>query len=75
MKKYKMDSAAWKRQQETKANQRESTHVIHPRSLARSVAKGINRKFERRENDMTNWKNVVAKLPRTGSKRKNRRTA
>jgi len=55
---------------ETQKNQREARgKSVHPRSLARSVAKFINRHESHRENDMSLFKEVVAKLPKTGKSR------
>ena len=68
MKKYTRNSAAWKRQQDTKNDQRIATKKFHPRGLARAVAKGLNKQSGKTTNDMSTWKEDVAKVPRTGNK-------
>lgn len=48
------------RRYETQKQQREATHRLHPRGLARSVAKAMGAGDE--------WRETVAKLPPKGRK-------
>ena len=58
------------RRLETQKQQREARGKgLHPRGLARSVAKGMNRAHGQTESEIGSWRETVAKLPRTGRKR------
>lgn len=48
------------RRLQTQKQQREAQVKLHPRGLARSIAKALG--------DMKGWREEVAKLPRTGRK-------
>ena len=54
---------------ETQKNQRLTrNHRIHPRGLARSVAKGLNRMNSQTENEISSWREDVAALPKRGQR-------
>jgi hypothetical protein len=58
------------RRLETQKQQREAMGKgLHPRGLARSVAKGLNVMHGQKESEIGRWRETVAKMPRTGRKR------
>ena len=66
-----MGTAAYNRKKETKFNQREAAKAgtVHPRSLARSIAKAANRASGQKESRIRDsWRKIAAKLPRYGRK-------
>ena len=66
-----MGTAAYNRKKETQFNQREAAKAgtVHPRGLARSVAKAYNRANGHKESEIDKiWRGLAAKLPRKGRK-------
>lgn len=66
-----MASAADNRRYETQRNQRKAAKAgtVHPRSLARSIAKATNRASGQKESRIRDsWRKIAAKLPRYGRK-------
>lgn len=66
-----MASAADNRRYETQRNQRKAAKAgtVHPRSLARSIAKAANRASGQKESRIRDsWRKIAAKLPRYGRK-------
>lgn len=66
-----MASAADNRRYETQRNQRKAMEagMAHPRSLARSIAKAVNRASGQKESSISkSWRKVAANLPRYGRK-------
>lgn len=66
-----MASAADNRKYETQKNQRKAAKAgtVHPRSLARSIAKAANRASGQKESRIRDsWRKIAAKLPRYGRK-------
>ena len=57
------------RRKETQRQQREAHPKLHPRGLARSVAKFINRYNHQTENEIDLWRENVVKLPKKGKAR------
>lgn len=55
-----MANARQKRRAETRRNQRAERTVLHPRGLARSIAKALGAGED--------WRSAVAGLPATGAK-------
>lgn len=66
-----MASAADNRRYETQRNQRKAAKAgtVHPRSLARSIAKAANRASGQKESRIRDsWRKIAAKIPRYGRK-------
>lgn len=66
-----MASAADNRRYETQRNQRKAMEagMAHPRSLARSIAKAVNRASGQKESSISkSWRKFAANLPRYGRK-------
>ena len=64
---------AWKRRQ-TKINQRNARgSSVHPRELARSVAKGINRSMNQKASIIKKFREMTMALPKTGKSRIHRK--
>lgn len=66
-----MASAADNRRYETQRNKRKAAKAgtVHPRSLARSIAKAANRASGQKESRIRDsWRKIAAKLPRYGRK-------
>lgn len=66
-----MASAADNRRYETQRNQRKAAEAgtVHPRSLARSIAKAANRAAGQKESRISgSWRKIAGNLPRYGRK-------
>lgn len=62
--------ASHAKRNETRRNQREARgRSVHPRELARSVAKFINRSANQEENNIKMFREMTMKLPKEGKKR------
>lgn len=56
---------------ETRRNQAAAVgKSVHPRRLARQVAKYLNRRDGQKENEITDFRDMVSRLPKTGKRRK-----
>ena len=62
---YAPNGKNYNRRRKTQYEQREAIGKrLHPRGLARSVAKFINRSTDQKESELWNWRNDVMKLPK-----------
>ena len=65
-----------KMKKETQRNQKNAEgRSVHPRTLARSVAKAMNRRTGQKENEIRGFREMIAKLPKTGKRTLRRKSA